>query len=202
MPGFRVTSKEEIQQRLQTTMSEDAQEKQMSSEAPVRDLTPSATFEPSVSRPRSPVNFRASDAMDFDFELSMSRPPSPVNVHASDAMDFEYTPSERIPNSASSSEKEKKKTLMDLAQEYLSQVRQNLVEKHPQLKNELKHIESPAPGRTPTAKPKLELREDPKAQLMGLLYGDPTWTAQQLLDESDGSRPKQKAARGTFWDVI
>ena len=189
MPGFKVNrvdnnddtkSQEvssgplgEILSRLQATMEEEAKQR-------ASDLTPSATFEPSMSRPSSPVNFPAYDAMDIDH-------------------DDEYTPPEIPPAAASS--KPKAKTRLDLAQEYLSQARETLKKENPELKDRLPSPTAPACGRTQPVRPELAVREDPKAQLMRVLYQDPTWTAQRILDENDRAVQDQ-ARKRSFWDEM
>ena len=161
----------EILSRLQATMEEEAKQ---------RDLTPSATFEPSISRPSSPKNFFASDAMDID----------QVDKH---------TPPETIP--AAGSSKPKGKTPLDLAQEYLSQARETLKKENLELKDRLPSPTAPACGRTKPVRPELAVREDPKAQLMGVLYQDPTWTSQRILDENDRA-VRNQARKGTFQDEM
>lgn len=164
----------EILSRLQATMEEEAKQR-----ASV-DLTPSATFEPSISRPSSPRNFFASDAMDIDH----------IDKHA---------PPEILPAAASS--KPKAKTRLDLAQEYLSQARETLKKENPELKDRLPSPRAPACGRTQPVRPELAVREDPKAQLMRVLYQDPTWTAQRILDDNDRTIRNQ-ARRESFWDEM
>lgn len=49
----------------------------------------------------------------------------------------------------------------------------------------VKGIESPphARPRIPAMERTFEPREDPKAQLLGVMFGDPTWSGKQILDE-------------------
>ena len=186
MPGFKINSSKNnrneresqevsgplgiVLERLNTNLREEARQKEeMEGDTPVWDLTPSATFESSITRPSSPRNFHDSDAMDIDeddtpevggfFNTALSRSPPYTDPMA--------------------------RTKFDMAREYLSEARTTILAKP----HHAKGIEIPfspqnrSPTWARTARPKFEEREDPKAQLLGVVYGDPSWVAERILDE-------------------
>ena len=235
MPGLRIKSNgndekevmsqeisgplSEILHRLKTCKEQEARSQaEMTSEILSHDLTPSATFEPSMRRPSSPVNFHADDAMNVDDDDEYTRSHfgghfnSELSRYRSDSLDARrQAPSKRniqseksnfVPNLDSEAEKK-----FAVAQIHLEQGRKEINDNpnHDKLK-----VESPpsVKGRSPTwlyeARPTLAPREDPKSQLMGLLYDDPGWTAQRFLKKIDEKRAgkKPKAAEGSFWDEL
>lgn len=207
MPGFKINSSKndnneresqkvsgplgEILTRLNTNMKEDARgKKEMAGDLPARDLTPSATFEPSMGRAPSPINFHASDAMDIDdedisenggfFNTGLSRSPPYSDPMA--------------------------RTKLAIAQDYLCKARETILANP----NHQKEIKAPTSSdcRSPTwartARPKFAEREDPKAQLMGVVYGDSSWVAERILDEPyvDPANRGTKTDRGSLWDEL
>ena len=159
---------------LSTNMKKQAREqKQTAGDIPARDLAPFATYEPSMASVPGPINFHASDPMDID----------------DDSKD---------PASASKPDS-KPKTKLELAQDYLKQAREKFKGENPKIKG-LITAPTSSGARSPAydwqLRPAFAVGEDPKAQLMRVLYGDPTWTAQRILEENDESR---KANKESFW---
>ena len=218
----------EILDRLRTSMEDQTRRNnEFTIDIPDRDLTPTATFEPAIARPSSPINFHAREAEEDDDDIYYS----PSNLRGlgishteltrcrSDSLSARHQASchqassscyDGSDDSSGLQTQSLRELKFTLAQKHLNYAREK-ISKDPEHKKLRKDIETPPfeKNRYPTwlreARPNFAEREDPKGQLLGVIYGDPTWTAQRLLDEweaKDRTGGGAKSGRGGFWDEM